>query len=1081
MPRCMRLFLILCGLLVVPFARAQTGTITGNVTDPTHAVIRSGEVSITSETQGTVRHVRTNTDGRYTASFVEPGTYKVSVQAPGFKTTESKPLTLTVNQTLVFDVQLQVGAETQTVVVETGAQTINTTDATVGTVVDRQFVEEIPLNGRSFQSLIYLTPGVVTASPQGNDRSGEFSVNGQRTDANNFSLDGLSANNGGGLSYGSTAGSAGMAPSSTSLGTTHAILSVDALQEFRISTSTYAAEFGRQPGAQVSFQSRAGTNAFHGTLFEYLRNTVFDANDWFNDYATPVIARPQERQNDFGGVFGGPVTIPKLYEGKDRAFFFFSYEGLRLAQPSAATVYYVPSNGTFNTATYSNPLWENVRANIYPTAPNASELKAVMNSFSVPNCSVAQDAQCIDYGDGLSPRIVSASNPSRVDALSARIDFQALPWLRIFARYSDTESSTDGTYCYGQNNCTTVTRNRLYVLGADSSFRGSLTNELRLQYSPVYYLGTETPAAIGGAVPVDLNALQGLPSVGGESTVQFSPKAGENAARLYQVSAGSRQFQPNAKDTISWVHGVHLFKGGVDYRQTTAYFGDGPLSRSPDGWYYYDNGDSIINNVTDSLTTINFARQDPTTKNLGLFFQDEWRVKPRLSLSLGLRWDFNPPPSISGAKQFTYAGDIHNPSTMSLAPLGTPLYKTTYTNFAPRFGMALKLINSPMHELVFRGGVGLFYDTGQATQSTLGYGDGLGAGNKQTLDGSPFPEPASTILLGEPAPIAPYSLSLVPAPNLFPPSTIQWNVSMEEALGQRQTITVSYVGASGQNLINEQEYSFKKVMPAPMFSTISQYENGPGSIYNSLQVQFRRQATRGLDMLAGYTWSHSIDSESTDYGFLPIQRGNSDHDVRNNFNAGLVYNLPARYVESWKRQTLGNWAIDVRAAVRSPFPVQVAGANATDVTTGEEYSTRLNYNGKNPYVHVKGIPGGRQFDPSVFSVPLASQDGIGTAPRNFLRGFDEAAVDTAIQRNFHLYEKLNLLFRAEAFNVTNHPNFGLLNTACGVSTAGAVCNSQLMGQATKTIGNAFGVAGGLASIYQQGGPRSLQMALKLRF
>jgi hypothetical protein len=218
-------------------------------------------------------------------------------------------------------------------------------------VIDRNFVQEIPLNG-SFQNLIQIVPGVATATPQGGD-TGNFSVNGMRTDANNFVVDGVSANNGTSLAAG--AGTAGMAANTTAIGTTQSILPIDALEEFRMSTSTYTAEFGRQSGAQISFKSRSGTNAYHGAMFHYLRNTVFDANNWFNTYSTPPNARPAEHQNDFGGFIGGPLSVPKLYSGKDRAFFFLSYEGVRLIQPVPAFIYWVPSNGTYNTATYSNP------------------------------------------------------------------------------------------------------------------------------------------------------------------------------------------------------------------------------------------------------------------------------------------------------------------------------------------------------------------------------------------------------------------------------------------------------------------------------------------------------------------------------------------------------------------------------------------------------------------------------------------------------------------------------------------------------------------------------------------------------
>jgi hypothetical protein len=486
-----------------------------------------------------------------------------------------------------------------------------------------------------------------------------------------------------------------------------------------------------------------------------------------------------------------------------------------------------------------------------------------------------------------------------------------------------------------------------------------------------------------------------------------------------------------------------------------------------------------LQNLTSDTEALTFLRQDPTTKNLGVFFQDEWRLRPRLSLSLGLRWDLYPPPSVSGAQSYTYTGNINNPSSIALSRLGAPLYKTTYTNFAPRFGIAVTLHGQPGHETVFRAGGGLFYDSGQALEGTFGGGSGLGTGTDFVLTPQGFPLSANTILAPIPPIAPPYALGAIAAPNLFPPSTIQWSASLEQALGQKQSVTLSYVGSQGRNLLTQKEYNISNVNP--LFSDFTQYQNGPGSIYNSLQLQYKRQPLHNLQVLAGYTWSHAIDSASTDFGVLTLQRGNSDHDVRNNFTSALVYNVPNQYKDRWQRTVMGNWAVSLWFVARSAFPVQVDGAPFTDPVSGNVYQGRLNYSGANPYVHEPGIPGGRQFNPAVLSEPVASQNGNGDAPRNFLRGFGATEADLAVQRTFPLFEQLRLQFRAEAFNVFNHPNFGPLNGNCGTFTPGAVCTNPLLGQATSTLANASSQTGPAAPIYQQGGPRSLQLALKLQF
>jgi len=1069
-----------------PLAFAQSAMVQGQISDTSGAVISKAYVRVVNQQTGTELHATTNVSGQYSVPALEPGLYKIFVHASGFSTAVSNVLTLNVAQNAVMDFKLRVGSGSVEVTVNADNIAINTTDATVGTVIDRQFVENMPLNGRSFQSLILLSPGVVTASPQGTDNSGEFSVNGQRTASNNFNMDGASAMNT--ASNGSGSNTTGSASSRTALGTTQAIVSVDALQEFRIATSTYSAEYGRGAGAQVSFTSRSGTKQYHGTAFDYLRNYAFDANNWFNDYSATPLPKPTERQNDFGGTLGGPLSVPRLFPLKDRAFFFFSYEGLRLNQPVPSTIHYVPSNGTYNTATYSNPLAKNLRAN----APAA--LQPVLNGFPLPNCTVAQNAQCVDYGDGLSPSIMSTTLPSNIDTVSARFDIHLWPWLRVFARYSDTESNA-ATIIDGANTANTVSRNRIYLLGVDSVFHGSMTNELRLQYSPAYYAVSSTGHSIGGSIPVtgptgpNLQTMQGLPPAGGLTEFQLLFANEQSITKrplLYDTNSGSRQFQPNIVDTLTWMHRHHLFKAGVNYRQTTSYFGDGYLSSSPTVLYYYVNATEVLGNTIYEVSSHTFQRQDTIAKNLGIFFQDEWRLTPKVSLSSGLRWDFSPPTKISGAQQYTYTGDITNPSSLALAPLGTPLYKTTYTNIAPRLGVAVIIHNQPGHELVLRAGGGLFYDTGQSSFS--GTVSGLGSGQTTTLfnaDAGAFPLATSTILKPFDGTLAtPYSLSWIVDPHFVPPSTVQWSASLEQAIGSGQSVTFGYVGSAGRNLSTYLEYNIG-TFTNHEFSTISQYQNGPGSKYNALQLQYKRQMKRGLQVVANYTWAHSIDWASTDQNGTStnyideLQRGNSDHDVRHNFTMALSYKIPSRYTSRWQRAILGKWSTDLWFVARSAFPVQLLGPVVFDPASGAEVATRLNYNGENPYVYKPGIPGHRQFNPAVFSVPDSSQVGLGNAPRNFLRGFGENEADLDITRTFPIYRTYQLQFRTEAFNIFNHPNFGALNVDCGATTSGAVCSNSIMGQASGTLSSAS--LGGLSSLYQHGGPRSLQLELKLQF
>ncbi|HTX40999.1 MAG TPA: TonB-dependent receptor [Acidobacteriaceae bacterium] len=1062
------LFLLLFASRIL--AQAGNASLTGFIQDSSKAFISGVHVVALNTNTNQQFDAVTNKDGSYTISSLPVGPYRMQIDKVGFRTILKEGLFLHTQDVLQINFQMAVGSTSETITVSGADNNINTTDAAVSTVIDRQFVQDIPMNGRSFQTLVLLSPGVVTNTPQiggasmPNNDQGEYSVNGMRTDANNFTVDGVSASNNPG--YTSAAGSAGMLESSTTLGTTQAMLQVDSMEEFRISTSTYSAEYGRQPGAQISFRSRSGTNEFHGTLYDYLRNSVFDANNWFNTYSTVPIPTPAERQNDFGGTLGGPLTVPHLYSGKDRAFFFFGYEGLRLTQPQAAAIYYVPSNGTYNTGTYANPEYKNLRK----YAPAA--LQPVLDAFPAPNCSTAQDPQCVDYGLGGSPYLQTAPSTGELNSINARIDYQVLPTMRIFARYGDTPSVTD------TGGDATVTRHigrdRVYLLGADNAFGASISNELRLQYSPAVFSANVMPVEIDGATnQLNIEGLEGLPPLSGESVVHISLPS---TVSIYQTNFGSQQFQPDALDTVAWTHGRHLFKFGVDYRQTTAYYNNGDISRSPYVAYGWTSASAILSN-TPSFTASNEPRVDPTSKNLGLFAQDEWRVQPRLSLSLGLRWDFNPPPSVSGIQAYTYTGNINDPSSLALSPKpGGPTYKTTWNDFAPRFGLAYTIRTAPGNELVLRTGAGLFYDL-LAPESM--FGNGTGVGTSATSTGkTAFPLTASQILVpivNPPKP--PYNLEFYAANNLIPPSAIEWNVTLEQALGSKQAMTLGYVASLGRNLTHFQEYDLAKVNPE--FDYAYLFENGPGSNYNSLQVKYQRQMSHGVQALASYTWSHAIDWASTEeYSVdFPLQRGNSNFDVRSNFTAALVYNLPSEYPDRLEKAILSGWNTDLWFVARTAFPWEPIGPSITDPVTGDIVYGELNYNGKYPYVHKAGIPGGRQIDPTIFSVTTTPL-GVGNAPRNFLRGFGEDQANLAVQRSFPIYERSELQFRAEAYNIANHPVFGAINTTCGVTTAGSACNNSIMGQATGTL--SAGLVG-LSPLYQQGGPRSLQFALKLRF
>jgi hypothetical protein len=1023
-------------------AQSTDASISGEVVDPSGRVIPDVGIQILNEATGVQYGIKTNNLGIYTVSILPPGQYRVQVSKVGFKTLIKPGIILNVQSSVALNFTLPLGAASESITVEAGASHINTTDASVGTVVDQKFVANMPLNGRSFQSLILLAPGTTTNNPQVTTTSGErgeYTINGQRGDANNFSVDGVSANSGASALGYSSAASAGALPATTALGTTQALVSIDALQEFRVQTSTYSAQYGRQPGGQVSFETRSGTNDWHGSAFDYLRNDVFDANNWFNNDSNPATPKPAERQNDFGGTLGSAFTIPGLYSGEDRTFYFVSYEGLRLSQPQPAQVTYVPSTELRSDA----PVF----------------LQPALNAWPAPNCSVATSSLCVDPGNGLSPFLFSTSLPSSLDSFSVRLDQHFAPWLNTFFRYTLANGSAETSATTSISN--TTSHNVTFTLGGDITLTPRLTNQLRLNYSPSTGSNGYTLADFGGAVQTDLAKLHELPSGNGLVIVGlYLPGYGSSI-----LSGGffGKQHQINVVDTLAWQHGAHLLTAGIDYRSISAR----AQSSSPEISYTYSSLESILNNSPSLFVDVTEA-QYPKTINFSSFVQDEWRVNDRVNLSLGVRWELNPPPSVtSGPDSRTVNGDFNNPSTLTLAPAGTPLYRTTYYNFAPRLGIAAKLHNSVGHELVFRAGGGVYYDTGQQLLGVFGLGESPGTGFTHSYAASSFNAfPVLPVAWNTPPSLTPpYTSMYTTSQDLQLPYTFQWNATLEQALGTNQSVSIGYIASNGRRLLRYRQYSVAGANP--MFTSIIRYENGLSSSYNSLQAQYKRALSKGLQVLVSYTWSHALDYQSTDASLFPYQRGNSDFDIRNNFSGALSYDIPAHLKSPTLSSLFSHWGADLRFTARGGFPLTLEGNQVVDPITGTIAYSGLNYLGGPVYKRLPSAPGGRIVDATRFQLPSSGQ--YGNSPRNFVRGFGEEETNLAIRRQFPIYERVNLQFRAEAFNLLNHPNFGFINTTYG---------NALFGQATSTLASSLG---GLTALYQQGGPRSMQFALKLQF
>ncbi len=1068
-PRMRSLFVLLalCVLAGVPaFAQMETATLSGVIQDPNGGVVPGVEVIATRIETGTAMTTKTNGAGIYFFTGLMPGHYHLMVRKPGFKEIAIKEFQLSLQDKLEQNFSLEVGSVSETVTVEARAPLLNTTDGSVGTTVDQTYVSNMPLNGRSFQDLILLTPGVV--SPLNSSfaqvgTTGEFSVNGQRQDSNVSTVDGVSANvgfntsNNGGLSTGAASGSI---LSSTVLGTTQALVSVDALQEFRVQSSTYSAEYGRSPGGQLAFETKSGANQWHGSAYNYLRNDVLDATNWFNNYLG--VRKGALRQNDFGGTLGGPVRVPGLYNGKDRTFFFVSYEGLRLVQPQPATTNFVPDAAMI--------------------AATPAPLQQVLKAFPVANGP--------DVGNGVAEFISGWSNPGSLNSTSARLDHAVNDKMRVFFRFSDTPSRSvtrgTGILKTPSESIPTEFTSRTYTGGVNSSITNRLSNEFRLNYSSNDVTSSFFIDSFGNNTPVDMAQLAGVGARATQNVLYFDLVGGH----LLGISQGPNsgvQRQWNLVDSAILSVGRHQFKFGVDYRRLTPV----TITSTPADTYIYFNQNAVQSNQALIAAALATAPAYPLYTSFSAFAQDQWKVSQRLSLSMGLRWEVNPAPGVTqGLKPYTIQGTPS--STTTLAPQGTPLWQTTWANVAPRLGVAYILRSTQGFETVLRGGAGTFFDTGQQLGSAGFQGPGFSSTANHFGVAFPLPVAEANPPIVNP-PVPPYSSNVFWFPaDLQLPYTVQWNLSIEQALGNSQALTVSYVGSHAERLLAQQYISGSAVNNSNVNLFIA-YKNAQTSDYDSMQIKYQRRLSRGLTALGSYTWSHCLDYGSENF-FFAAQRGNCDFDVRHNFSAAFSFDLPNAGRNSLLKAVTHHWGLDDRFTARTSFPVTLAGETFVDPMTGIQSNSGLDLTGKPLYIYGSqcnalynngmGCPGGRAINPSGFAIPptdpiTGDATRPGTAPRNFVRGFGAWQMDVAVRRDFPVHEGLKLQFRAEAFNIFNHPNFGQIKTDyCLPSTPPAPQNGCTFGQATGTLAQGLGV---LSPLYQMGGPRSMQFALKLTF
>ncbi len=1034
---------------VSPVARGQTADLSGIIKDKTGAIIQGAAVTVANENTGIVRKTVSNDRGAYWIPVLNPGLYRVTVSASGFHSLAKTGVVLNAADRAALDIILDVGTISTEVTVESETTPLLQTTPAIGLVIDREFVANAPLNGRSFQMLLAMTPGIVLAVANPGNQ-GQFSVNGQRTNANYFMIDGVSANFGSGTGSGMGTGTSGSTPAWSITGGTNGLISVDAMQEFRIQTSTYAPEFGRMPGAQVSIVTRSGTRAFHGSVFDYLRNDIFDARDYFNRVPE---AKPALRQNNFGITLGGPIR-------KDQLFFFFSYEGLRLRQPHTETA-------NFFTAA--------------ARAKMASVWKPFVNSSPIPDGPVNPD--------GFSaPLTMNTSLPVTQDAISLRVDHSPTQSLNTFVRYNHAPSNSISGFSDASRQKNTSDIETL-TIGATYSIDGNRLNDFRANWSRNIAGQFQYAVPFYGAVIPPENVLYPA-GFSSKDTQIYGNVLG--TATGFMIRAG--QFSDNVQrqlhfvDTFSWTAGRHSIRFGFDWRG---------LRPSPS---FTKNSIALYASYSDlQAGTIAFcfcAAGGGNTLALGnysTFVQDSWRLSNRLTMTYGLRWEINPPPSSATETPVYAMQGVFDTQTLGLAPAGTPLWHTQYANFAPRVGAAWQITS----RTVLRGGTGVFFDLG--TPSVLGEtatSTFPWMRSRQTMVNVPFTysDPtqfqAPAFALKPTANASPFVKAF--DPGLKTPRSYHWNVSFDRELSTSQSISVAWIASKGQDLIRGDN-----LRPADNGVNwyITAFRNADRSRYDSLQVSFQRRRSRGLQMLLSYTLARGTDTRSTDYvsttpdlgatrvSDLPdvgINEGYSDFDVRHSLAGAFSWELPSPGNRRAGRTLLKGWALDGIVMARQGLPINVV-ALSTVLWNGVYQRIRPDLvSGQPIWISDANAPGGRHLNSAAFAMPADNRPG--TLIRNSIRNFPLFQADLALRRRFDLTDRVKMDLRVEYFNVFNHPNLALgANDVYWHPVYGGF-GYATMTQNDYLSGSFFSNQGGSVSPqYAAGGSRSGQFTIKISF
>jgi outer membrane receptor protein involved in Fe transport len=1002
---------LVCLLLVTVsalFGQTTNATLRGVVTDQSGAVLPGATITVRNQGTGDERATLSDETGNYQVAALPVGTYQVDVRLQGMKPEIVSGLTLEVGQIAIRNFKLEVGGITDEVTVAAAAEIVETTTTTVGQVIEQKVVQEIPLNGRHFLDLGMLIPGSVTppanaglAAPLRGQGFFGFNTAGNREDSVNFLLNGINLND----------------ISNQQVTFQPSINTVD---EFKVTNSTFSAEYGRNSGGIVNVATRSGTNQFHGEIFDYLRNDVFDARNFFD------IAKPAFRRNQYGGTFGGPIV-------RDRTFFFFSYEGLTHRQ--ALTL-----NSGVLTDAQRAAVTDPVVKKLLPLIPQANSGPSTFRGPAV--APVGNNQYTLDLNHRL------AKNDTLHGYYANQRDSRTEP----------TSQSLETVPGFGD---TRGGQRQVLTFSETHTFGPNKVNEARFGFNRIYITfapnAALNPADFG--INNGINKRLALPTI----TVQgIGLVIGGPAYSGRGVTTGT------AADTLTILKGRHSLKVGGEFRPSWS-----SNFSTNNGTFTFANVNAFIAGTANAFTqTLGDTDTSDLLRSLGLFVQDNFKARSNLTLELGLRYDWNMTPT-ERFNRFI----IFDPDTDSLVRVGSGLnqvYRQNAKNFQPRIGFAWDPSNDG--RMSVRGAYAILTEQPRDLTAALAGNPPLNiplalpAGRTTTLGGALADVQASGT-------IAPTSID-----KGFDNSYVQsWNLNVQRGVKGGIAVSIGYYGSKGTHLqitrnVNQLingVRSFARLSPASAISpntgltNITQRESGGNSNYNGLWLTANKRFARGLSFNASYTFSKSIDlSSRTNLTFTsspptPLQdafnlrgsRGVSDFDARQRFVVSTIYELPFkgnRFFEGWQLSTI----------------VQDQTGNPLNILSGSTSSTNIgNLTGvanvrPDVIAPVQIIRNVNQWfsnfvcdptDPancptgSTFAIPVSFVNGsrvlhFGNLGRNSITGPGFNNVDFSVLKNTRIREAIRTQFRAEIFDLFNHANFGNpgLTATPGSTTFGVI-------------------------------------------